>query len=154
MLQAWRIVKEKYVAGAFDGEGARLFGGRWNSTGVRVVYVSDSQALAALENLVHLNPPISVKYVAIQVQFDDALLEIFPHNKLSTDWQVEPPPPFTQQIGDAWVKSARSVVLALPSILVGRNAGTNYLINPAHSDFKKIAIGKPEPFAFDSRLNK
>ncbi|MDB6038389.1 MAG: hypothetical protein JWM99_2230, partial [Verrucomicrobiales bacterium] len=66
MPQAWRIIKEKYVAGAFDGEGARLFGGRWNSTGVRVVYVSDSQALAALENLVHLNPPISVKYVAIR----------------------------------------------------------------------------------------
>lgn len=28
----------------------------------------------------------------------------------------------------------------------------NYLLNPAHPDFKKIKIGKPVPFAFDPRL--
>jgi RES domain-containing protein len=152
MPRAWRIVKEKYAATAFDGEGARRFGGRWSSVGVRVVYVSDSQALAALETIVHLNPPITIKYVAIPVEFDAALVETFPHKNLPADWQSEPPPPSTQQIGREWVKFARSAMLALPSVLVAKNAGTNFLINPAHSDFGKIKIGKPEPFTFDPRL--
>ena len=54
MPRAWRLVKARHAAGAFDGEGARLHGGRWNSRGARVVYVSSSRSLAALELLVHL----------------------------------------------------------------------------------------------------
>jgi RES domain-containing protein len=52
-------------------------------------------------------------------------------------------------IGDDWVNSARSALLALPSVITGE---TNYLINPAHRDFRKITIGPPEPFNLDSRL--
>ena len=152
MPSAWRIVKARFAATAFDGEGARLNGGRWNSVGVRVVYVSDSQALAALETIVHLNPPVAIKYVAIPVQFDAALVGVFPHKHLPAGWQSEPPPPFTQQIGNEWVQSARSALLAMPSILVAKHAGTNFLINQGHPDFGKIKIGKPEPFTFDSRL--
>lgn len=149
MSQAWRIVKEKYAATAFDGEGARLYGGRWNSVGVRVIYVSGSKSLAALETLVHLKPPVVSKYVAIPLQFEEALVEIFPLKKLPAGWQVEPPPPVAQQIGDAWVQAARSPILGLPSVITGE---TNFLLNPAHPDFKLIRIGKPEPFTFDSRL--
>ena len=38
-----------------DGEGARLYGGRWNSPGQAVVYASSTLALAALEYLIHLD---------------------------------------------------------------------------------------------------
>ncbi|MBI5171468.1 MAG: RES domain-containing protein [Candidatus Melainabacteria bacterium] len=38
-----------------DGEGARLFGGRWNSPGLPAIYTSSHLSLAALELLVHLN---------------------------------------------------------------------------------------------------
>ena len=150
MPGAWRIVKEKRAATAFSGKGAADHGGRWNSRGVPVVYASSTKSLAALENLVHLNPPVLFKYVAIPVQFDDALIEVFPAKKLPADWQIEPPPPSTQQIGDVWVQQARCAVLALPSVII--SGEPNYLLNPAHPDFKKISIGKPEPFAFDPRL--
>ena len=150
MPGAWRIVKEKRAATAFSGKGAADHGGRWNSRGVPVVYASSTKSLAALENLVHLNPPVLFKYVAIPVQFDDALIELFPAKKLPANWQIEPPPPSTQQIGDVWVRQARCVVLALPSVII--SGEPNYLLNPAHPDFKKISIGKPEPFAFDPRL--
>jgi len=150
MLEAWRIVKEKHAATAFSGDGAARTGGRWNSRGVPVVYTSSSKSLAALESLVHLNPPVLFKYVAIRIQFDDTLIEKVPLNSLTADWQVEPPPPSSKAVGDAWVRQARSAVLALPSVII--SGEPNYLLNPAHPDFKEISIGKPERFAFDPRL--
>jgi RES domain-containing protein len=149
MREAWRIAKVKHAATAFDGEGARLNGGRWNSVGVRVVYVSLTKSLAALETLVHLKLPVISKYLAIPLQFDDGLVETFAIATLPAGWAVEPPSMLSQKIGDDWVKAARSAVLALPSVITSE---TNYLINPAHPDFAKIKIGKPEPFTFDPRL--
>jgi len=148
MKQAWRIVREKHAATAFGGEGARLYGGRWNSVGTSVVYTSGSKALAALESLVHLNPPVIFKYVAIPIEFEDALVEKV--TVLPAEWTEEPPPPATKDIGDRWVKEARSAVLELSSVIIPGEP--NYLLNPAHPDFKKIVIGKSEPFSFDSRL--
>ena len=150
MPQAWRIVKEKHAATAFSGKGAAAHGGRWNSRGVPVVYTSNTKSLAALETLVHLNPPVPFKYVAIRIQFDDALVEIVRAKALPPDWQTEPPPPSTKAMGDAWARAARSAVLALPSVIIPGEL--NYLLNPAHPDFKTISLGKPEPFAFDPRL--
>lgn len=148
MKQAWRIVKEKHAATAFNGEGARLYGGRWNSPGMSVVYTSGSMALAALESLVHLYPPVIFKYVAIPIQFDDALVEKVA--ALPSDWTEEPPSPSTKDIGDLWIREARSAVLELPSVIIPEEP--NYLLNLAHPDFRKIAIGKPVPFSFDPRL--
>jgi RES domain-containing protein len=142
------MVKEKHAATAFGGEGAWLYGGRWNSAGTSVVYTSGSQALAALESLVHLNPPVIFKYLAIPIEFDDALVEKVA--ALPADWTEEPPPPATKAIGDLWVKEARSAVLELPSVII--LGEPNYLLNPAHPDFQKIIIGKPQPFSFDPRL--
>lgn len=150
MKKAWRIVKEKHAATAFDGEGAWLYGGRWNSPGTRIVYTSSTQALAALENLVHLNPPVTFRYVAIPIEFEETLAERFAAAGLPAEWTEEPPSPSTKQIGDQWVKEARSAVLELPSAII--QAESNYLLNPAHPDFNKVTIGKPVPFAFDPRL--
>jgi RES domain-containing protein len=150
MPEAWRIVKEKHAAAAFSGKGASEYGGRWNSRGVPVVYTSCTKALAALESLVHLNPSVHFKYVAVRIKFDDTLVEILPAKSLPADWQTEPPPPSTKAIGDAWVRRPRSAVLALPSVII--SGELNYLLNPAHPDFKRISIGKPDPFTFDPRL--
>jgi RES domain-containing protein len=150
MKRAWRIVREKHAANAFTGEGAALAGGRWNSRGIRVVYTSGSASLAALETLVHLNPLIRFKYLVFQIDFDERLVEKVMADSLTADWRDEPPPPSTKRIGDQWVKETRSAVLELPSVLIPTES--NYLLNPAHSDFKSIAIRKPEPFAFDLRL--
>jgi RES domain-containing protein len=150
MTRAWRIVREDHGYTAFDGEGAWRFGGRWNSRGTRTVYTSATLSLAALETLVHLNPPVAFKYVAIPIEFDEALVETFATSDLPDDWNEEPPPPSTAEIGDRWVKESRSAVLELPSVIIP--AEPNYLLNPAHSDFKRIRIGKPTSFSFDPRL--
>ena len=150
MPEAWRILKQKHAATACSGEGAAKTGGRWNLRGVPVVYVSCTKALAALENLVHLNPPVLFNYVALCLKFDDALVEVFPAKTLPADWQTKPPPSSAKAIGDAWVREARSAVLALPGVII--SGELNYLINPAHPGFKNISIVKPEPFGFDPRL--
>lgn len=150
MPRAWRIVKERYAASAFSGEGAALNGGRWNSHGVRVVYASATKSLAALELLVHLNPPVFFRYRAYPIEFDDKLVEYLPRADLPPDWRSEPPAPSTQVIGDRWVRATRSVVLAVPSVLIRDEA--NYLLNPAHPDFRKVQIGESEEFALDPRL--
>lgn len=150
MAQAWRIVKEIHASTAFDGEGAWRFGGRWNSPGTRVVYCSANLSLAALENLVHLNPPVAFKYVAVGLEFDDRLIETMEAKRLPADWTEEPPPPSTMEIGDRWAKEGRSAVLLLPSAIIPSES--NYLLNPSHRDFQKIIIRKPVAFSFDSRL--
>ena len=150
MPEAWRIVKVKHAATAFSGEGAAQHGGRWNSRGVPVVYTSGTKALAALETLVHLNPPLFFKYVVFLVRFDDMLVEKVPIDSLPAGWQTEPPAPASKAVGDAWAREARSAVLEVPSVIIAGEP--NYLLNPAHPDFKKLSIGRPEPFALDPRL--
>jgi RES domain-containing protein len=148
--QAYRIVREKFAATAFTGEGAALSGGRWNSPGTRVVYTSATASLAALETLVQINPALRFNYLLIPVEFDGSLVEKIPLASLPADWRQEPPPPSTKCLGDAWVKSARSAILELPSAIIPGE--TNFLLNTTHPDFKSITFGKPEVFAFDPRL--
>ncbi len=150
MKRAWRIVRENHAATALDGEGARRYGGRWNSPGTRVVYASATLSLAALELLVHLLPPVRFRYVAIPIEFDDGLVEVVSMDSLPIEWTEEPPPQSTQWMGDRWVEEGRSAVLRLPSVIVPTEP--NYLLNPAHPDFRKVRIGAPAPFAFDPRL--
>lgn len=150
MPQAWRIVNEKHAASAFSGEGAAKYGGRWNSRGTEIVYASGSMSLAALETLVHLIPPVAIRYVVFRLEFDDTLVERVPIGNLPPDWKAKPPDHSSMAIGDEWIKQSRSAVLEVPSVIIPGDP--NYLLNPSHPDFKKIRIYKPEAFSFDARL--
>ena len=151
-LTAWRVDKAKRSRTSYNGEGAALEGGRWNSAGVRVVYLSANLAMAALEKFVHLPKPLpaAMKLVRFKVTFSDALVNRVKSADLSADWRTAPPSASTQAIGDTWARDAVSAVLAVPSVLIPEE--TNYLLNPAHPDFKKVKIGEPEDFTFDYRI--
>ncbi len=73
----WRIVTHRLAATAFSGEGARLFGGRWNRKGESVVYTAQSRSLAFLEMLVQ-DEPLRANYVLIPAEIpgDMATLKI------------------------------------------------------------------------------
>jgi RES domain-containing protein len=151
MLTAWRIARRSHAKAAFTGEGARLYGGRWNSSGTRIIYTAQSQALAVLEMLVHLDSPLLLRsYVLFEVQIDPKLVTNISRSSLPRNWRRDPIPREAQQVGDAWVKSARSAVLAVPSVLVPDEL--NYLLNPLHADFAKLKIGRAQPYEFDARL--
>lgn len=152
MITAWRITKARYAAGAFDGEGARLAGGRWTSPGNPVVYTAENAALAALEILVHLDATGRPAYALIPCTFPGDIVLRLDRRRLPAAWRSYPAPASLQQLGDAWFKSGASAVLDVPSVVIDMQS--NYLLNPTHSDFGRVTIGKPGPFDFDSRLLK
>jgi len=67
MLTVWRLVTARFADTAFSGDGARLYGGRWNRKGVPLVYAAGSQSLAMLEMLVQ-DEPLRARYVMIRVR--------------------------------------------------------------------------------------
>jgi RES domain-containing protein len=147
----WRIVKAKHVKGAFSGEGARRYEGRWNSAGHAVVYCSEHLSLAALEILVHLQPvTIQDKFRAFRVSWDDTLMTAVDLQKLPKGWDAQPPNVASKSIGDGWIKTGQSAVLALPSVLVPQER--TFLLNPKHADFAKIKISDIGTFELDRRL--
>lgn len=153
MRTAWRIVKKRHASQAFDGEGARLFGGRWNSPGLSVVYVAGTRSLAVLEMAVHLDrSALLASFVLVPCDFDERLVSSVDRRALPAHWGGDPPPPELATIGDNWIKQARSAVLAVPSAIIEEE--TNYLLNPAHPDVSAVRIGDALDFEFDQRLIK
>ncbi len=151
-MKVWRLCRARHAATAFDGEGARLHGGRWNHKGVPVVYTSATLSLAALEVLVHHRVPIPPQeFVALSAEIPARLkLETIRVQDLPTDWQADPAPVRLQDIGSEWLQRASSLVLVVPSALIEQEF--NYLINPRHPDFARLKIGTPLAFTFDGRL--
>jgi RES domain-containing protein len=139
-LTAYRIVAPRWASTAFSGDGARKHGGRWNSPGRSVVYVAGSRALAALEMLVHLTTPESRKkpYVILEVRIPSASIRVAGHYSDS------------RGSGDKWLVSGRSMALQIPSALIPEEP--NFLLNPAHPDFRRIRLGTPTTFKFDQRF--
>ena len=150
-LQAWRLVKARYAAEAFSGEGARLYGGRWNSQGIPMVYTAEHASLSVLEILVHLQrSAILGSYVLIPVSFDDQLVEVIEAADLPRNWRATPAPASLQQLGDRWVESGRAPVLKVPSAVLPIE--WNYLLNPQHPDFGALVVGRPMHHLLDPRL--
>lgn len=154
IISSFRLTKRERSNTCFDGEGARLFGGRWNSKGQRAVYTSVSQSLAILETLVHLDSHeiIAKKYCFRTAQFDDSLCESVDVTNLPRGWDNDMPINATRDIGDRWLLEHRSAVLIVPSVI--SPAESNYLFNPEHPDFPSITLGPTKDFAFSQRLLK
>jgi RES domain-containing protein len=151
VISVWRITKRKHARTAFSGGGARKYGGRWNSPGTAVVYTSETQSLAVLEMLVHLDGPYLLQeYVLIGVEIEESSLQDVDPSRLPSNWKTDPGPPALRKIGDEWVLAGSSVALRVPSILVP--AERKVLLNPVHPDFLQVTIGKPVAFTVDPRL--
>jgi RES domain-containing protein len=151
IITAWRIYKKRHARTAFTGEGARMYGGRWNSPGNAVIYLAQSQALAALEMLVHLESADVLRHYQIRpVTFSSTMVEFLDSARLPANWRKDPAPRKLRAIGDEWIESRRSAILRVPSAIVA--AEYNFLLNPTQKDFPRITIGKPERFKFDRRL--
>lgn len=147
----WRITTRRFADQAFSGEGARLYGGRWNRVGQSVIYTAESRSLALLEMLVQ-DEPLRARYVLIPAHLPDTVsMETLDNNVLPRDWRTHAGREALQSLGGEWLRQSRSCVLAVPSAVVP--AELNFLINPLHPEFKRISVGEPEPLETDMRLS-
>ncbi|MCY7300028.1 MAG: RES family NAD+ phosphorylase [Ilumatobacteraceae bacterium] len=129
-MYLWRLAAGRHAATAMSGEGAAAFGGRWNPPGRRMVYTAQSLALATLELSVHIIGG-RVKYVALQFELPDQLVDALELGGLKKSWPTNDPA--TQRVGEAWLDSRRSAAIAVPSALVDARSGErNVLLNPLH----------------------
>ena len=152
-MQVYRIVKQNR-ARDLTGEGARLFGGRWNSAGTPMIYTAESVSLATLEVLVHttLNCiPRNLVLVILEIPDHVSILPLESSN-LSQNWFLYPAPPECMKMGDRWSRKNESAILQVPSAIIPESEEYNYLLNPLHNDFHNITIKQIKPYSFDRRL--
>ncbi len=152
MLTVWRITTARFVTSAFTGEGARLYGGRWNPKGYPIVYTAESRSLALLEMLVQ-DDPLRANYVLVPAHIpNDLSITTIQTQELPEDWRNLSTRDALQTIGKDWLTSMRSAILSVPSAVLP--AERNYLINPNHPDVQNIMLGLPESLQTDMRLYK
>ena len=150
-MRAYRLVKAKHALDAFNGEGAKRYGGRWNAVGTPMVYAAQSRALAAMETLVHAaGADRRIQYVMYEIEIPDRLVLTFDRKNLPADWRSLSPPASVQAIGSAWQESLQSPALLVPSVMIQEECCI--LLNPEHPNTKAIQIHYPTPFEFDGRL--
>ena len=150
-MRVWRICRRRYAASGWAGEGARLYGGRWNSPGARAVYTSTSLALAAIEVFVHLEPnlrPDDLVSIAADLPGDLPTTRIDP-SALPSSWASRRDESL-RRFGDHWLHAAKTAALVVPSAAI--RGEWNVLLNPAHAGFRKIELCRPKPFEFDLRM--
>ena len=139
---------------ALSGLGASKQGGRWNSPGTEIIYTSANRSLAMTEVVVHIaigSMPDGFMMMTIQVPDTISINEI-DIQALPAGWNQFPPLKSTQSIGDLFIKEGKTCLLKVPSAVT--TGDFNYLINPAHLEFKKIKITGYDQFPFDRRLFK
>jgi RES domain-containing protein len=148
-MRVWRIASARHPL--LDGEGARLYGGRWNSPGRPAVYTSAHASLAVLEKLAWTDPddvPVDLELTGIDVPVD-VPVEHLDLRRLPANWP-EPGCPACVQAGDEWLQSLRTAALVVPSAVMP--VDSNVLINPLHPDARRIRMVETRPFTFDLRL--
>lgn len=150
MRTVWRITTARFAATAFSGEGARLYGGRWNPKGFELVYTAESRSLALLEMMVQ-DAPLRARYLLVPAQLPDTVrMTHINLADLPTDWRRLDHRDALQRMGRDWLVQGPSAVLVVPSAVVP--AEHSYLLNPRHPDFARIIIGEPEALETDLRL--
>jgi RES domain-containing protein len=154
-MRIWRLCRAPYAAEAFSGEGARRFGGRWNSRGVPMVYASTSLALAAIELFVHLEPgqaPDDLVCISALLPEGEPARTIH-STDLPPAWWTDSAAlgaNTTRDLGDAWIAARSSLAMLVPSVPI--RAEWNVLVNPLHPRIAELQIDPPQPFVFDARM--
>ena len=133
-----------------SGMGAKLYGSRWNTKGVPVLYTSSYISLAMLEMLVHTNfEEYTIELDLVYIDIPDSLeCREIKVGKLKPNWVGDLS--YTKYIGDEFIRSLQTPLLKIPSAVIDEEH--NYLANPLHPDFKKIKIAKVKSFRPDKRL--
>jgi RES domain-containing protein len=146
VLRLWRLYPGRYGPG-LDGIGGTFADGRWHRRGDRVVYFGLTAAITVLERLAHTDPDLLPSDLVLgSFLFDSDLgVEVaeVPDGWTRDEW-------ITQRIGSDWVRSAKTCLLRVPSVIVPEES--NAMLNASHADARALKLVSERPFSFDPRL--
>lgn len=146
----YRIGRTKYATD-LTGEGARLYGGRWNHKLTPCLYTSESRSLAILEYTVNINIddiPRALSITALEISHKK-LLELS-IAELPGNWQEVPAPASTKDFGTKLLKELKYAVLKIPSAIIPDEY--DYLLNPLHAESSKFSVVNVQDFIYDVRI--
>lgn len=146
----YRVGRTKYATD-LNGEGARLFGGRWNNKMISCLYTSESRALAILEYTVNVNIDDIPRALSItSIEIPDRSIKILSEADLPGNWKYSPAPSSTKKFGSKLLQDAEFPIIRIPSTIIPNEF--NYLLNPLHRDSKKFKIIDISDFVYDVRI--
>jgi RES domain-containing protein len=150
-MRCYRIVRHQHATTALSGEGARIYGGRWNPPGWRCVYVAESRSLAVLEMLVHLSGRSrGLTYRLISLEIPDDSISVATPATLPAGWDALPAGEASQMVGENWLQAGRTLALRVPSVLIPEES--NLLLNPLADGFGSIRVLDEREFQLDLRF--
>jgi len=151
-MQLFHLGSSRYAL-QLTGEGARLFGGRWNMKGDACIYTSGTRSLCLLEYAVNVQldelPP---ELTMTEYALPDKLCKMIARDDLPADWFSLPAPMSAKLFGSALLADPSCVCFAVPSAVVP--AELNYVLNPAARQFNQLSVVGTELFTFDHRIKK
>ena len=149
----WRVAAETrtYRAHDLSGRGAAASPGRWNAFGEAVVYAAQTRCLAVLETAAHVDDgAFPLNRFLVEIAIPDELWdarEITNPSALNPAWAAIPCGMASVDHGSAWIRSARSLILLVPSVIVPEESVV--LINPAHADAQRLSATNRRAFEYD-----
>lgn len=147
----YRLLQAVFRAEPLSGQGAALYGGRWNPKGISLLYTTESPALSLLEVLVHINPKRIPDYHLVTIDVPDSVRS-YGVGELPVDWRVtgtvQPMPSQTFLL--SWLRQPDTLLVQVPSTIVPIMA--NFLLNPRHPHFADCRVIGVDPFEIDERL--
>ena len=149
-MLVYRITRSIY-SNKLSGEGAKLYGGRWNHKGTALVYSSAHISLAFLELLVNADPSeLENEFKIIVIHIPDLLeIKCLEHSHLREEWRNHSGDE-SRNLGTRWCLANQEAILAVPSAVIPFEY--NYLLNPSHPDFTRISIDKVLDLEIDTRF--
>lgn len=149
-MDIFRITKAKY-ANDLSGEGAKLFGGRWNRPGLAVLYTSETRSLALLELIVHFasKTAFNETYSYISLNINENLVEnidkdMLPKNDLVFNdnrlWKLT----------DYYFLEKKVAAIRVPSVLIQQEY--NIILNPNHVELRNLSVNDIEFVNLDERF--
>jgi len=147
----YRISDCRYIKD-LSGTGAALYGARWNSRKMYMLYTAQSPSLALLEAVVHLGKLPEKGYCMATIEIPDSIAPVVAPDKLPENWYANPSPDILKTIGDDFIRAGKYLAMPVPSVVMMEEC--NYLINPFHVLFDKVKILSEKPVRIDNRIFK
>ncbi len=148
-MQIFRLGDNRHPL--WDGTGAAMVAGRWNSPGKPAIYGSLSYACSMLEILVHANIgriPTTHCFVVAEVPADVSI-ERHDSSTLPHGWDGDDPS-IARRFGDLWLAELRSAVLVIPSVVA--RLEWNAVVNPLHPAAARLVVSQSQKVIWDQRL--